>query len=485
MKPVILYSGLLVWVFIALVLTELGRRRMGEGIFSFVLADRRLSGFISAMTYSATTYSAFMMIGLVGLTYTAGVAALGFEMTYLIFTVLLLIVFAPRFWVAGQRFDHLTPPELLKDRYSSSLVGATAAVICLVMLIPYLSVQLMGSGYLFVELTNGQVSYMTGVLIMAVFGAVVTLIAGMRAVSFTDAFQAITMLITSIILLFYIFYAFFGSPIGFFDVMSSNYSELLKVNWSFKKFVGLSLPWAFFAMTNPQVSQRMFVSRDVGSLKKMILYFSIFGFIYTIITTLFGLSAAHIVPNIAQPDKAMPILLTKVPDILALLVFLGIFAAATSTLGSIFLTLGSIASRDIVKTLDVEVSEKSEVNLARFVITLLLVFTIFFARLRLDLIAVLSSMASAGLLVMAPSIIGCFFWKRANSKAAFSSMVTGSILVSALYFFNIYIGGWWPSVVGLLVTVIVFVTVSFLTGEKEDGGFIKEIEEGLIEYNFK
>jgi len=42
------------------------------------------------MTYAATTYSTFMMIGLAGLTFATGVATLGFELAYLASTVLLL-----------------------------------------------------------------------------------------------------------------------------------------------------------------------------------------------------------------------------------------------------------------------------------------------------------------------------------------------------------------------------------------------------------
>jgi len=45
---------------------------------SFFIGDRNISGVVSALTYAATTYSAFMMVGLVGLAYATGVGALGF-----------------------------------------------------------------------------------------------------------------------------------------------------------------------------------------------------------------------------------------------------------------------------------------------------------------------------------------------------------------------------------------------------------------------
>ena len=38
------------------------RRRMGAGMNEFFLANRQLGGIVSALTYAATTYSAFMMV---------------------------------------------------------------------------------------------------------------------------------------------------------------------------------------------------------------------------------------------------------------------------------------------------------------------------------------------------------------------------------------------------------------------------------------
>jgi SSS family solute:Na+ symporter len=69
--------------------------RTGDPVDYFI-ASRGLSGFTSAMTYAATTYSAFMMVGLVGLSYATGVGALAFELAYLISTVAILATLGTR-----------------------------------------------------------------------------------------------------------------------------------------------------------------------------------------------------------------------------------------------------------------------------------------------------------------------------------------------------------------------------------------------------
>lgn len=499
MDPIYIAIALAIWFLVGVIIAYKARRYLGKGMPEFFLANRKLGGFISGMTYSATTFSAFMMVGLVGFSYKYGVVAAGFEMVYIIFTILLLIIFAPRFWIAGKKYDIITPSELLAKRYNSRWVGIVSSVICLTMLIPYASAQMMGIGILLEGMTSGFLPtfeifgitisglYLIGVLLVAGFSGISAFWAGMRSVSWTDAFQAIIMLSASIILILFVFYHFFGSPSGFVTKITTEHSPLLEINWTLPRFIGLTLPWAFFALTNPQVSQRMFVSDSVKSIKQMIIYFSIFALIYTVITTLLGISiaGAGLLGAEAEADTAMPVLLGNVPVPLALIVFVSIFAAATSTLSSVTLTLSSLGSRDLVKKMKPSISEKLEVYSGKIIIIVILLSCIVFANLRLDMIAVLSSMASGGLLVMAPTIIGSFFWKRSTTEGALSSMVIGGVITSSLYLAGeaYYPLGWWPSFWGLLITVAIFISVSLLT--EPPGGtekFLNEVEEGVEEY---
>jgi SSS family solute:Na+ symporter len=476
MRPLTLIIAMVAWTLVAMAIAAAARRGMGHGASEFFLGGRRIRGFVSGMTYAATTYSAFMLVGLVGLTYRSGVGALGFEMTYLLFTVLFLVVFGPRFWLVGRRYDHITPPELLGDRYENKWVALTAAVISFVMLIPYSSVQLIGAGLLVSGLTGGSVPFMVGVLVMAVLSGVTAIWAGMRSVSWTDAFQAITMIVTSIVALVFVFFRFFDTPAGFFATITESRPELLEFTWSPALFVGLTLPWAFFALTNPQVSQRLFIPDRLRSMRRMVLYFATFGFLYTIISTLFGFAAAEVVPGLENPDQAMPALLARLPAVLSVIIFIGIFAAASSTLGSIILTLSSLFTRDVVKTIRPEISERTEERLARVAMVVLLILCVGFASLQLGLIAVLSSMASGGLLVMAPAIVGAFFWKRATAAGALVSMIAGGLLTGVLYLTGYYPLGWWPSVWGGGVTTLLFVVISLLTRVPARGAaFIDEL----------
>ncbi len=486
MTPLVILLAMAAWTALNLGVSHASRRGLGRGASEFFIGGRRLGGFTSGMNYAATTYSAFMLVGLVGLTYRSGAGALGFEMTYFLFTVLFLVAFAPRFWLAGKRYGLITPPELLSHRYGHRAVAVVAALISFFMLIPYASVQLMGAGFLVSGLTGGKVSYLTGVLFMAALAGLVALWAGMRSVAWTNALQGTAMILTALGAFFFVCFAFFGSPGGFFATVTREHPQLLQLTWDPNMFIGLTLPWAFFALTNPQVAQRLFVPDSPVSLRRMIVFFSAFGFVYTILSVLFGLQTAHILPGLQNADAAMPGLLGRVPPALALLVFIGIFAAAASTLDAIFLTLSSLFTRDVVRNLNPRISEAAEPWVGRLAIVALLVFCVIFAAFRPGLIGVLASAASGGLLVMVPAIVAVFFWRRASAAGAVVSMAAGGLLTAFLYVSGLKPLGLWPPVWGLGVSLVLFVLVSLATRPPAGAGeYIAGLEKELEEHRFR
>jgi len=170
-KQIYIYIALGIYIVLGTIVAYAARQGMGRGMTDYFLANRTIGGFVGALTYSATTYSAFMMVGLAGLTFKGGVGAMGFELIYLSGLVLVAF-FGPRFWLVGKKYNYVTPAEMLGDRYGSRAIAVVTAVAYCIFLIPYSAVQLMGVGYLVSGMSNGSVPFMTGVLIATVLAVV-------------------------------------------------------------------------------------------------------------------------------------------------------------------------------------------------------------------------------------------------------------------------------------------------------------------------
>jgi SSS family solute:Na+ symporter len=490
------WLAIVLYIAVGIVVAVLAKRKLGSGINDFFLGNREIGGFVSALTYAATTYSAFMMVGLAGLTYMLGVGALGFELTYLCGLVL-VVFFGPRFWLVGRKFDYLTHAQLLMDRYQSRAVGIVATVLCLVFLIPYAAIQVMGIGYLLAGVSKGAIPLLGAMVLAIVVALVWSNIAGLRSVAWTDALQAIIMLLASLAALLFLAYRGFGGFGGFLARMNKEIPELLAGSGLFKfnVFFGLALPWLFFSVSNPQVTQRLFIPRSVTAFKQMIGGFLIFGFIYTVVSVLWGFGAKLLIPGLDKADKATPALLALpiIPKAIAIIVMVGILAAAISTIDSILLTLSSMCARDIYKNgINPRASEERELKVGKGLIPLLAIIFFVFAYWAAGktglafMIAPLSAAASAGLLMAVPCIIGAFFWKRATAAGSLSSMIVGAILVLTLQVSGSKPLGLWPGVWGLMVCTGLYIIVSLYTDPpvKKAEEFIQYLREALPRGNF-
>jgi SSS family solute:Na+ symporter len=357
----------------------------------------------------------------------------------------------------------------------------------------------MGIGYLMNGVSQGAIPVVAGIIIAVLCAIAWSNIAGMRSVAWTDAFQALIMIATSAAVLGVVVAALggFGS---FFSKLESAAPGLLTVPtakgaWNINMFIGLALPWLFFLISNPQVSQRLFIPKSVTAMKQMLGGFLVFGLIYTLISVLWGFSATLLVPGLEKPDLATPTILALpiIPMGLAIIVMIGITAAAISTIDSILLTLSSVWARDIHKGLiNPKVSEAGELRVGQWVIPIMAIIAFVFAWWAAGktglafMIAPLSSAASAGLLMAVPTIFGAFFWKRATASGAMVSCIVGAIVVLLFQVTGWKPLGWWPGTWGFIVCVILFIGVSLATKPPREKAeeFIGYLKEKLAEGKF-
>lgn len=422
---------------------------------SFFIGDRNIGGVVSALTYAATTYSAFMMVGLVGLSYATGVGALGFELVYLVGTLFFLSFYGPKIWKIAKEKGVVSPSGILEHRYGLKTAKATA-IISLIALVPYTSVQLTGVALILEK--NANLNFSTGILIVGILIALWAFLGGLRGVVLTDSIQGILMISVSIIALFWV-----SAKVDFSQVSSlGNLMYVPNPIWTPKFFLSLTIPWFFFALTNPQVFQRMFISKDLQALRKMIVYFGLFGVLYTVIVTLIGielkiLTIKGLFPLVEYRDNVTPTLLSIMPEWLSLLLALSIMAAAITTANSIVLTLSSMVSRDIVK-------EKGILYGKTAIILLTAVIALFAVR-KVSYIVELSVLSSTILLCLLPLVFGLFHFKIGKDLTGVLTILSGFLASVILTFLKITPFGIPIPIITLVISFLVFLIIGKLESQ--------------------
>jgi solute:Na+ symporter, SSS family len=102
------------------------------------------------------TYSSVAFLGQPGWAYEHGVQILA---NVGIFIGLVSFWLGPKIWAPGREHGYLTQAQLFGDRFQSSGLRAGASVTGIVAMVPYISIQMIGAGYVFNITTGGRILF--------------------------------------------------------------------------------------------------------------------------------------------------------------------------------------------------------------------------------------------------------------------------------------------------------------------------------------
>jgi solute:Na+ symporter, SSS family len=211
------------------VLGFLGRRRPTADLAEWTVGGRRFGAVTMWFLQAGEVFTTFTFLGLSGLAFSGGIAAM-YALPYVPVAYVLLFFLARRVWSLGKARGYLTQGDFLEDRYQSRLLGTVGAVIGVVFVLPYLQLQITGLG-LIVKLvsgnaTSGTLSMVIGTLLVIAF----VLWAGLRGVAATSYFKDAIMLIVLGVLIFAIPAHFAGGISAMFHKVAQLHPAMLTVH---------------------------------------------------------------------------------------------------------------------------------------------------------------------------------------------------------------------------------------------------------------
>jgi sodium/proline symporter len=195
----------MVWVFLAYlgILLALGfiARRYTRGLEGFLLGDRKMGPWLTALSYESTAYSGWLMLGFPGRAFSRGLAAAWAGIACVMGDSLNWILVSRRLRDETARLRALTVPEYLQQRFprpEGHGIGLVASLALSFFMLIYLWAQFVAGGK--AMMTMLEWSYTPALLLSAMVIILYTFQGGYRAVVWTDAFQAVMMLIALVAL---------------------------------------------------------------------------------------------------------------------------------------------------------------------------------------------------------------------------------------------------------------------------------------------
>ncbi len=353
--------GLFVYLLLLVAIAEIARRaRRDRSPADHFLAGRELGAFVLFLTLYATAYSGNSLLGYPGEAYRRGfswIMATGFMLSI----VVVFHALVPRLRPVAVAQGFVTPGDWVRYRFGAAPAARAlrllVAILMTIALANFLFAQLKAMGVMAELVTEDIVSYELGVLLLAGTVLLYETLGGMRAVAWTDAAQALAMMVGLGALLVWLLAEAGGVAMLTRSIVEVQPHALVvpdareQANWaSTIVLMGLA------SVVYPQAIQRVYAARSGAVLARSFAIMTFVPLTTTLVVTWIELAA---IPRLAGlgtvvADGVMPLLLGQWADdgllasLAALAVFIGALAAIMSTADSVLLSLGSMVAEDLL-----------------------------------------------------------------------------------------------------------------------------------------
>ncbi|MGQ8338968.1 sodium/proline symporter [Sunxiuqinia sp. A32] len=411
----------------------------------FVLGGKKISGFSLALSERATGESAWLLLGLTGHAYTEGMSAIWVAIGCVSGILFLWFFMAHPLQAITDKYKSLTVAGLFWSRFpgTEKRIGTLSALIIIFFFVLYIAAQFNGAGKIFNDIFGFDPFW--GMIIGSLLVTAYTMLGGFITVVATDAFQAILMVFTCVVLPIIALFVAAQNHVEIAHAISSQswYNEQL-TNWGAATgfiFAVNGLSWAFGYTGQPQLLTRMMAMRnkkETSQARILAVVWTLLAYGGAFLIGLIGyrLVQAGLLGNVASKlaldsEKIMPVMvITLLNPILAGILLSGAVSAMMSTASSQLM----VASSSISEDLYTNVSQKklSEKKMLRFNkwLTLFVGFLGFILATSMeDTVYGLVSYAWSGIgASFGPAIVLMLFWKRFSRAGVYASLITGTVV---------------------------------------------------------
>ncbi len=474
MNPLVL--GMILYSIAILGIGVLAARR-NRTLGDYLLAGRRLGPWVAAFSERASGESAWLIIGLPGLAFATGAGTVWVGVGCCAGIAFSWMAVATSLREQTERFASLTLADYFESRFrdSSRSLRSVATVIILFFFTFYVAAQFLAAG----KVLNSYlgIPHLWGMVIGAVLVLFYTAAGGLLAVSWTDLFQGIIMLVTLAVLPLAVLAELGGTGVlqARLEGFAGSYLALAPGDTAWAAISGVlgSLAIGLGYMGQPHLVLRFMAitsPRDVRKGRFIAIGWAVIAFFGAILIGLTGL--AWFGPDamgdgrlIADQEQLMPLMArTFMPEWLAVVMILGAIAAMMSTADSQLLACASAVSEDVYRRMiDPQASQRRLLAIGRSATVGVGVLAFILAWTADDFVYNMVLYAWAGLgAAFGPPLLLSLHWRGVSKAGVLAGFITGTLTVILWYNVPVLKGLLYEMVPGFLLSLAATVSFSLI-----------------------
>jgi len=452
----------LFWVIIVIYLAFLAiagfyAKKKTKTLEDFMVAGRKIGPLLLGLSFGVTYFSAVMIVGGGQFSWLWGIGVVWVAaIDVLVGVFLVFVLFGTRTKALGEHFESLTVPQFLSKRYQDPQIQTFTSVVILFFETIYLVSIYMGLSLLLaVAMPNNPIAYFLAVIICGVITIFYLNIGGAHGAIWTDAAEAIIMLVGVIAIFFFGIYA-----LGGFDAFLLTLAEVEAKeagHGALTTFpgaggfgvIGYILVTSFGVWGMPQMISRFYTAEKQKSIKWGLVISCTWAFVVAIFAWFNGaIARAHFWKNdratydLIAADagaSAVPYLMIAVlPPILIGLFLASITAASLTTGEKVIMVAASGFSIDVYQVKK-NASDERTLYITKITTTVVVIVAVGLALLRPGAVLAICMFAWAAMAatILIPYVFG-LFWKGGTAKAVLWS--GAAALIGAILWFMLFRG---------------------------------------------
>src|ERR1700722_7949427 len=433
MIPVIV---ILIYLALIAVIGGVASPKGRENTEDFFLANRSIGPLVFFLSIFATNMTAFAILGSSGQAYRQGIGIYGLMASSSGFVIPLTIFFiGTRLWALGKRFGHQTQVQFLRARWEWDAIGTAIFALSAAMLIPYMSISIMGGGTVLQEISTAKgaaapfIPYWLGCAIVAVAVTINVFFGGMRGTVWVNIFQTILFLCFGFVAMVVISRAF---PGGFGEVISKIANDPKTSTLLTRERIPTTEFWSYTliplsSIMFPHMAIMCFSARKVTAFRRMVVIYPIAILLIWLPCVFLGVIGSQVFPGLRDSDGILLRLLNEnAPVWLAGLLGAGIISAVMGSDAHQVLAMSTMFTKDIYTHYGgrEKYGEKAAVHFARafiVVVTVIAYCVALYLKAKQGIFEIAIRFAFSGFAAMAPVMIAALFWKRSTKWGALAS----------------------------------------------------------------
>ncbi len=405
----------------------------------YFLGGRELSPTVTAISAGASDMSGWVLLGLPGYAYLAGLEAAWISLGLVIGVAANWGLMAKRLRIYSEQLDDaVTLPTYLQRRFADKTpwLKSISSLSILLFFLFYVGSGLIAGGKLFNEVFGFD--YQIAVFVSVALILFYTLFGGFLAVSWTDVFQGLLMLLALVCVPVLVI-----SQAGGLDEFTAQISlknpQLLNV---FTDINGDALGWLAIVSAmgwglgyfgQPHILARFMAIRSAAETGKAASIGVTWAFLCYLLAILVGLSGVAYLPGVIPDSEKVFIALTGLifHPLIAGILLAAILAAIMSTVDSQLLVCSSSLAEDLYPlVVKKQLSPEQRLQLGRVAVVILALMATLLAMEPDSKVLDVVSYAWAGLgASLGPAILISLYWRKMTARGALAGVFVGGATV--------------------------------------------------------